>query len=137
MLEEIALKYYAQGYNCAETIVLCAKEAYHLDIDESAVRMFAAYGGGIQCGDVCGCLLGAAGVLSALYVTDKAHDTKEIKGYTQLLVREFEKETGSRKCMEIKPKFYSKEFKCRNTVVHGARALENTIKMIQEKRTQD
>ena len=137
MLEELALKYYSQGYNCAETIVMAANEAYRLNLDSSHVRLFAAFGGGLQCGDLCGCLTGAAGVISLLHVSSKAHDTPELKGYVQFLVREFEKEMGGRKCVDIKPRLYKKEIKCRDTVAKGARALEKTIELIQIQRAQN
>ncbi len=131
MLKEIALTYYNQGYNCAETIVLAANDAYHLNLDAASIRLFAAFGGGLQCGDLCGCLTAAAGVLSALYVPTKAHDVKELRSYTQLLVREFERQMGARKCSDIKPKLYKNEIRCKDTVLYGAQALENTIQKIE------
>ena len=133
MLEEIALKYYNQGYNCAESIVLAGNEAYHLNLDAKSIRLFAAFGGGLQCGDLCGCLTGAAGIISALYVPNKAHDSLELRSYTQLLIREFEKELGARKCMDVKPRLFKNEIRCRNTIIHGARALESTIQTIDMK----
>lgn len=133
MLEKIALAYYTQGYNCAETMILAGNEAYHLNLDAQSVRLFSAFGGGLQCGDLCGCLSGAAAIISAKYVETKAHDSAVIKQYTQLLVREFEKELGARKCVDIKPHLYSKEKKCANTIVCGARALEKTIALIENK----
>ena len=68
MLENIAVKYYNMGYNCAETLFLAGNEMYNLGYDEKSARLFAAFGGGLQCGDLCGCLSGAAGVLGAMFV---------------------------------------------------------------------
>lgn len=133
MLEEIAVKYYKQGYNCAETIFMAGIEAYHLDIDPKSVTMMSAFGGGLQCGDLCGCLTGAAAVLGIKYVQTKAHDFSDLRPYTQTLMREFEKVLGARKCVDIKPRLYSKEIKCLNTVRAGAIALENTIQHIENK----
>ncbi len=133
MLEQIALKYYDQGYNCAESIVLAGNEAYKLNLDADSVRLFAAFGGGLQCGDLCGCLTGAAGIISALYVPVKAHDSLELRSYTQLLIREFEKELGARKCMDIKPRLFKTDIRCRNTIIHGARALEAAVHAINKK----
>ena len=133
MLETIAEKYYQQGYNCAETILMAGIEAYHLDVDINSIRMISAFGGGLQCGDLCGCLSGAAAVLGLKYVDTKAHDFAQLRPYTQLLMKEFEKVLGARKCVDIKPRLYSNKIRCLNTVRAGAIALENTIHQIENK----
>ena len=68
MLEQIAEKYYKQGYNCAESVLRAGNEYYQLGLDENAIHAFAGFGGGLHCGDVCGALTGAIGALSAKYV---------------------------------------------------------------------
>ena len=72
MLEQLAEKYYNQGYNCAESIVHAGNEAYQLGLSEHDMRMAAAFGAGLQVGDVCGVLAGAGCVLSCLYVETRA-----------------------------------------------------------------
>ncbi len=132
MLENIAVKYYNMGYNCAETLFLAGNEMYNLGYDEKSARLFGAFGGGLQCGDLCGCLTGAAGVLGAMFVPTKAHDVAELRPYTQLLIREFEKAAGARKCIDIKPRLFSKDIRCQNTIIQGAIALENSIELIKK-----
>lgn len=131
MLEQVAEKYYLQGYNCAESLFLAGNEYYQLGYDVDAVRLFAGFGGGFQLGDVCGALSGAVAVLSAKYVDTKAHDFEHTKAYTQRLVREFQNLAGARACAQVKPLLYSKEVKCLNTVKVGAKALENVIREIE------
>ena len=131
MLEQVAEKYYKQGYNCAESLFLAGNEYYQLGLDPKIVPLFAGFGGGLQLGDVCGALSGAIAVLSAKYVNTKAHDFEHTKAYTQRLVKEFQTLAGARDCAHVKPVLYSKEVKCLNTVKVGAKALENVIQEIE------
>ncbi len=91
------------------------------------MRMTAAFGGGFQLGDVCGVISGAACVISCRYVETKAHDYEDMKELAQKMVLAFQKRMKSRLCSQIKPLFYSKEFKCQNTVAIGAEVLETFI----------
>lgn len=128
MLKDVAIKYYSEGYNCAESIIRAGNEYYGLNLHESDMRMTAAFGGGFQIGDVCGALSGAACVISCKYVEVKAHDHKEeLRGITQKLVLAFQKKLGSRLCAKIKPVYHNKEVKCQNTVALSAEVLEQVI----------
>lgn len=130
MLEKIAQAYYAQGYNCAESIILAGNEMYGLNLDPSVSRAFSAFGGGLQCGELCGALVGACGVVGAKLIERQAHDHKvELRTLTQKVVREFEKELGARKCMELKPKWHNPDpaVKCVRTVTQAAIALEKVV----------
>ncbi|MDD6467924.1 MAG: C-GCAxxG-C-C family (seleno)protein [Erysipelotrichaceae bacterium] len=133
MLEKIAEKYYTQGYNCAETLLLTGNEAYQLNLTPDTIRTFAAFGGGLQCGDVCGALCGCLGVISAKYIPTKAHDYKDqLKAYANKMVNTFQTELNGRTCDEIKPQFHHPETKCLPTVKAAARALEKVIQEIEQ-----
>lgn len=68
MLKDIAEKYYIQGYNCAESLIRAGNEYYNLNLDENALKMTGAFGGGFHVGDVCGALSGSACVISSKYI---------------------------------------------------------------------
>ena len=127
MLEEVARKYYKMGYNCAESIIRAGNEVYDLKLHDRDMVMTAAFGGGMQIGDVCGALTGACCVISARYVETKAHDYPEMRKLTQKLVLAFQQDMGSRLCAKVKPVHYSKELKCQNTVGRAAVILERVI----------
>lgn len=128
MLKEAAIKYYQEGYNCAESMIRAGNEVYGFHLHEADMRMTAAFGGGFQIGDVCGALSGAACVISCKYIETKAHDNQvELRAVTQKLVLAFQKRLGSRLCAQVKPAFYSKEVKCQNTVAVAAEVLEQVI----------
>ena len=127
MLKEIAKKYYEMGYNCAESILRAGNEYYQLGLNDHDMIMVAAFGGGMQVGDVCGCITGACCILSSKYVEAKAHDTKDLRKLTQRLVIAMQKSLGSRLCSEIKVNFYSKEKGCLKTVLASADVIQQVF----------
>jgi len=136
MLKDVAVKYYRNGYNCAESILQAGNEYYHLGLHEKDMIMAAAFGGGFQVGDICGALSGAACVISSRYVETKAHDYKDMREITQKLVSAFQERMGSRLCSQIKPVFHTKETKCENAVAISAEVLEQVIQEWDEAQKQ-
>lgn len=128
MLRDVAQKYYNADYNCAESIVHAGNEYYNLGLSDHDMRMTAAFGAGLQVGDLCGALTGAACVISAKYIEVKAHDQKkELHDVTLRLVRLFQERLGSRVCSQIKPVHFNKETRCFETVTLAADVLEEVI----------
>lgn len=127
MLRDCAKKYYEMGYNCAESIIHAGNEYYNLGLHERDMIMTAAFGGGMQVGDICGCLNAALCVLSMRYVESKAHDCKHLRKLTQRMVVAFQKNLGSRHCCDIKVNFYSKEKGCLKTVLTSADVIQQVM----------
>lgn len=135
MLKDIALKYYFdQNYNCAETIIRAANEYYDLQLHDRDMRMVGAYGGGIQTGNTCGTLLGAAAVLSIKYVEKCAHESPDIKPVTVKFMRRFKERMGGTLCRDIKPVFFEKEIRCQRTVEAACDILEQVITEYESER---
>lgn len=127
-LRDIAEKYYEMGYNCAESMIHAGNDYYELGLCEHDMRITAAFGGGMQVGDVCGALTGAACVVSAKYIETRAHDQKEeLHAVMVKLIKAFQERFGARQCAKIKAKFYEKEVRCQNTVTAAAEVLECVI----------
>lgn len=127
MLREVAKKYYELGFNCSESILRAGNEYYQLGLQDHDMIMVAAFGGGMQIGDVCGCITGACCVLSSKYVESKAHDYKDLRKLTQRLVIAMQKGLGSRHCCEIKANFYQKDKGCLKTVMVSADIIETVF----------
>ena len=135
MLKEKAKYYYEQGYNCAEAIVHAGNDYYDLGLHEHDMRMVAGFGAGIQCGDVCGALLGSSAIISAKYIEVKAHNQPvELRKITTKLVKRFQDDMGSRLCAKVKSKFFNNEERCLNTVEASAQILEEVIKEWEKER---
>ena len=135
MLKEKAKYYYEQGYNCAEAIVHAGNDYYDLGLHEHDMRMVAGFGAGVQCGDVCGALLGSSAIISAKYIEVKAHNQPvELRKITTKLVKRFQDDMGSRLCAKVKSKFFNNEERCLNTVEASAQILEEVIKEWEKER---
>ena len=128
MLSEIALRYYNQGYNCAESLVAAANEAWDLKLDAQALKLAAGLGGGMQIGDVCGAISGAICALGCLMVQTKAHDCADLKPVTQKLMSAYRERLNSLRCDEIKPQLFDPACRCGNTVVVCADIFEEVLK---------
>lgn len=128
MLKDAALPYYLeQNCNCAETLIHAGNEYYGLELSEKEMKLVGVYGGGIQCGSVCGALLSAAALLSLRYVETRAHDSADIKPITQMLMKRFEEKMGSTLCAEVKPKFFVPGARCQSVVEAACDTLESVI----------
>ena len=119
-----------EDYNCAEKILYGANKVYNLGLSKEALKLSAAFGGGMGIESTCGALTGAVMVLSSMYVEDIAHESKKIKDLTTKLFAEFEKEMGSIECKELKTKYRKEDIGCKNVILAAAKALD---KIIEEK----
>lgn len=102
--EELALKYFTEGYNCAQSVFAAFHGEMGLD-EKTALKMSSAFGGGMgRLREVCGAVSGMFMVLSALYGYDDAEDTEAKKllySRVQALAEKFKKEHGTIICREL------------------------------------
>ena len=57
-IQESAIAYHDQGYNCAQSVLAALQEETGLD-ENTAKRIAAGFGGGVRCGEICGSITGA------------------------------------------------------------------------------
>ena len=115
MLLENTTKCYKDGCNCAESLTIAGNEAYNLGLDEKTVKGMAAFGGGCGCGHLCGALAGALGVISALTVEGKAHDTPNYGPIRADFMKLYEEKLGSVMCNDLKAKYRTDADACLKT----------------------
>lgn len=127
MLKEQAARWYLNGYNCAECIIHAANEQWQLGMSEADMRMVSGFGGGMQCGDVCGALSAAICVISRMTVRGKAHDCPALQPLVQQMIADFERAAGARVCARIKPVQFDEQVRCLSTVNMAADILEQLI----------
>ena len=63
------------GYNCAETTLRAANEAWEMGMDENAFRLMGGFGGGMGIRNVCGAVSGGVAALSYYYVRGTGHQS--------------------------------------------------------------
>lgn len=128
MLKDEIGKYYFEGnYNCAETILRAGNDYYELGLHDRDMILVGVYGAGIQCGNTCGAILAAAGILSMKYVESKAHESEHIKTVGTELIRRFNLKYGSTLCKDIKAQSFKPEYRCLKTVEAACDILEEVI----------
>jgi len=114
--------------NCAETILYGANEAYNLGLDESGLKLAAAFGGGMAIESVCGSLTAGTMVLSSLFVKNYGREDSKIKDITKEFLKNFQDEMGNINCVNLKEKYRTEELKCHNIIVKAAEILDVLIK---------
>lgn len=120
--------YYDQNYNCAESLLRAANEAWDLGIEDRDMILMAGYGAGMQTGSTCGAVLAAIGVLSLRYVKEKAHESPEIRPRVVLFTEAFQRAmNGSTFCHDIKPAYFQPESRCIAVVQAACDALETAV----------
>ena len=101
---ERAMQLFAEGYNCAQSVVGAWADYYGLDLD-TALRISSSFGGGIgrmrlTCGAASGMFM-----LAGLETGTTDPKDREAKGHNyqvvQQLAEEFRKEMGSITCGEL------------------------------------
>jgi C_GCAxxG_C_C family probable redox protein len=104
MREELALKYFNNGYNCSQAILGAFCEEYGMDL-EKACKMAVAFGGGVgRQGKMCGCISGALMVLGLRYGEGSTENlATRIKNYElgKKLCKEFIEVNGALDCRDI------------------------------------
>lgn len=124
-LSDVAKKYYNEGKNCAEAILLASNEKYRLGLGLEDAKLLVGFGGGMGCGSVCGSLAGSIAVLGKIY-----SGKPDFRAMCAKFVKEFEDALGcnSHDCRDIVKKHKNEETKCVNAVIIAADALEKFIK---------
>ena len=139
---ELAKKYFKDGYNCCQAVVLAFCEDVGLD-KETALKIASSFGGGFgRLREVCGAVSGMCiiaglknGYTSPLATDEKADHYKLI----QTLAKEFEEKNGSIICKvltgiekgshvpEARTDEYYQKRPCDELVYDAAKILENYL----------
>jgi len=128
MLKDHLAKYYFDGnYNCAESVLRAGNDYYGLDLHDRDMKLVGAYGAGIQTGNTCGALLGAAAILSMKYIEAKAHESADIKPVVTQLMDAFKAEYNSHLCCDVKPQSFKEGVRCLAAVELTCDLLEKVI----------
>lgn len=101
-LDEKCKIYHDKGYNCCQS-VLCALGEYTKLPEETAIKLGAGFGGGMQCGNVCGAVTGGLMAMgcACLGGQDAVEDKTTGANLTRELEGVFEAEFGTLLCSDI------------------------------------
>lgn len=101
--------FYNGGLNCAESMLRVLIERGIIDAPADAIRMMSGFGGGMQRGTTCGCVIAAVAALGWLTGrTEPDQSRAESAATVREFLREFEAEFGALTCRELQS-VYCKE----------------------------
>ena len=103
-INQKAVDYFNQGFNCAESALLALSD--YMDIDCRYIPKIASgFGGGIgKHGEVCGALSGAVMALGIAFGRKEANDREgkeKMYNITDSFIKKFEKEFGCIRCKDL------------------------------------
>ncbi len=102
--KEQAMKYFKDGYNCAQSVFLAFCDEYGMEF-ETALKISSSFGAGMgKLREVCGAVSGMFMVAGMIYgYTDPKDLTSKTKHYEriQTLAKEFEDQNRSIICREL------------------------------------
>ncbi|MEG1501039.1 MAG: C-GCAxxG-C-C family (seleno)protein [Clostridiales bacterium] len=116
-----------EDYNCAEKIIYGANRAYDLGLSEESCRLFAGFGGGMASGHICGAIVSSVGILSHLFVQNKAHQSEEIHRLEKEFLAKFEQYAQSTMCHDLKKKYFIKGEGCHDLLIQVGAILDELI----------
>jgi len=122
-MNELVKKYYLEeNYNCAETMLLLARDEYNLSISSEYIKMMSGFGGGMYEEDVCGVVTGGIAVLSLMIPKGDQLKTSVI-----VFRKNIKESLSSITCKGIKPIHREDNFKCHNVIDKAFTILKQII----------
>lgn len=146
-----AMRYFKEGYNCAQAVFLCYAEELGMD-KKTALKLSSSFGAGMgRMREVCGAVSGMFMAAGLLYGYDSPTDQSGKAAHykrIQQLAEQFKKENGSIICKELlgltgdhfshvpqqRTDTYYKKRPCVQNVGMAAAILENYINENQDSR---
>ena len=146
---EKAKKYFEEGYNCCQAVVLAFEDEMKID-KNAALSISSSFGGGIgRLREVCGAVSGMCIVLGALCGYTSPEATTEKANHYKLIqdaAHKFEEKNGSIICRvltgmekgshipEVRSQEYYQKRPCALLVYDAAEILETIIKEMEIKK---
>ena len=100
---KLAAKYFVEGYNCAQAVVLAFCDVTGLD-EKTALRISSSFGGGMgRLREVCGACAGMFMVAGLLYGYDELDDTRKKAHYQRIqdMAAAFREQHTTIRCSEL------------------------------------
>ena len=108
--------YRVLGYNCAETTLHAANDAWDLQLEPSTFTAMSGFGGGMGTGNVCGAISGGIAAMGYLYARETGHKSPLLMAKVKLFMNLVKERLGDEKCGVIGPENRTKEERCLPTV---------------------
>ncbi len=121
--------FHGLGYNCAETTLRAANEAWELNLPEEAFRLMGGFGGGMGVKGVCGGVSGGVAALSHYYVRISGHQSPLLMAKAKIFQELVAERMGSTACADLMPKYLTEKESCMPTISLIAEILDEVKDM--------
>ncbi len=91
-MRELALKYYRQGYNCSQCILMAAQQTYKLSVPKPCFNMCSGVNMGFGIGNMCSVVIAGVMVFGLMF------DTGVTKKLRLKLMTQFKEKYGNFNC---------------------------------------
>lgn len=118
-VREKALSLHAQGYNCAQS-VLMAEEAFSGLEEKRAADVAVGFGGGARCGELCGAISGAIMTAGMHY---GAENRPKADAFDRALTAAFREKFGALRCADLK----AAKIPCDDLIAFAAEKTEELL----------
>lgn len=129
MLEQLVKNGFGkdEDYNCAEKVLYGANEVYGLGLDTKALKMAAAFGGGMGTGRTCGAVAAALMVIGAVKTEKVAHQSPEVKAMAVKFQEDYEGRMKSIDCAPLKEMHADETIGCSKIIETAAEVLDQLM----------
>ena len=121
--------FHGLGYNCAESTLRAANEAWELNLPEEAFRLMGGFGGGMGVKGVCGGVSGGVAALSHYYVHISGHQSPLLMAKAKIFQELVAERMGSTACADLMPKYLTEKESCMPTISLIAEILDEVKDM--------
>lgn len=121
--------FHGLGYNCAETTLRAADEAWELHLPEEAFRLMGGFGGGMGVQGVCGAVSGGVAALSHYYVHITGHQSPLLMAKAKIFQERVAEHMGSTACAHLMPKYLTEKESCMPSITLIAEILDEVKDM--------
>ncbi|MGN1317490.1 MAG: C-GCAxxG-C-C family (seleno)protein [Lachnospirales bacterium] len=115
MLKNMAVRYYREGYNCSQSVLMAANEKYSLNLPHKCIKMCEGVSNGLGIGSVCSVLVACIMVISLMC-------EKEVKMKRLEMIDKFDKVNGGINCGKIR------DNDCIKIIENSCDILEDLVK---------
>lgn len=127
-ISELTKKYFVDGpYNCAETLLLKARDELGIEIRGETIKALGTFGGGMGCGELCGAIAAACAVIGIELIEENSHGSPNARAAAAKLTKSCISSYGSIRCAELKPKYFRDGMRCGLLVDDVAARLKNIL----------
>ncbi|MBQ5812631.1 MAG: C-GCAxxG-C-C family protein [Clostridia bacterium] len=121
--------FHGLGYNCAESTLRAANEAWDLNLPEEAFRLMGGFGGGMGVKGVCGGVSGGVAALSHYYVRISGHQSPLLMAKAKIFQELVAERLGDINCSHLMPKYLTEKESCMPTISLIAQILDEVKDM--------